>query len=78
MPFLQVYVSSNVNPMRGTIAFERLQCASKKVNTVNVRILLNDAVYRESTLHYIYLLTFRTFAFPSRPLASLFSLYIGN
>ncbi|KAF7593111.1 hypothetical protein BBP40_012056 [Aspergillus hancockii] len=41
----RIYVSSNVNPMRGTIAFERLQCTSNKGNSVNVRILLNDAVY---------------------------------
>jgi hypothetical protein len=33
--------------MRGTIAFERLNCKARKGNTVNVRILLNDAVYRK-------------------------------
>jgi acid phosphatase len=32
--------------MRGTIAFERLNCETRKGNSVNVRILLNDAVYR--------------------------------
>lgn len=33
--------------MRGTIAFERLNCKANKGNSVNVRILLNDAVYRK-------------------------------
>ncbi|KAE8147978.1 histidine phosphatase superfamily [Aspergillus avenaceus] len=41
----RVYVSSNVNPMRGTIAFERLNCAASEGQTVHVRVLLNDAVY---------------------------------
>ncbi|KAE8357053.1 histidine phosphatase superfamily [Aspergillus coremiiformis] len=41
----RIYVSSNVNPMRGTIAFERLSCKSDNGNSLNVRILLNDAVY---------------------------------
>ncbi|BAE59022.1 unnamed protein product [Aspergillus oryzae RIB40] len=41
----RIYVSSNVNPMRGTIAFERLTCTSGGQSTANVRILLNDAVY---------------------------------
>lgn len=31
--------------MRGTIAFERLNCTSRGKNSVNVRIRLNDAVY---------------------------------
>jgi hypothetical protein len=34
--------------MRGTIAFERLNCAG----SLNLRILLNDAVYRESLIYY--------------------------
>lgn len=33
--------------MRGTIAFERLNCKTKRGDSVNVRILLNDAVYRK-------------------------------
>jgi acid phosphatase len=33
--------------MRGTIAFERLNCTSHGKTSVNVRILLNDAVYRK-------------------------------
>ncbi|KAK1141719.1 hypothetical protein N8T08_008817 [Aspergillus melleus] len=37
----RLYASSRVNPMRGTIAFERLNCG----DSTNVRILLNDAVY---------------------------------
>ncbi|EAW06805.1 putative histidine acid phosphatase [Aspergillus clavatus NRRL 1] len=41
----RIYVSSRVNPMRGTIAFERLRCTSQGKDTVNVRIRLNDAVY---------------------------------
>lgn len=40
--------------MRGTIAFERLTCTSGGQSTANVRILLNDAVYRESTSQYIF------------------------
>ncbi|OJJ62518.1 hypothetical protein ASPSYDRAFT_649305 [Aspergillus sydowii CBS 593.65] len=41
----RVFVSSHTSPMRGTIAFERLNCKANKGNSVNVRILLNDAVY---------------------------------
>ncbi|KAL3455850.1 histidine phosphatase superfamily [Aspergillus heterothallicus] len=41
----RIFVSSRTSPMRGTIAFERLNCSSRKGNSVNVRILLNDAVY---------------------------------
>ncbi|KAL4813439.1 histidine phosphatase superfamily [Aspergillus spinulosporus] len=41
----RIYVSSRTSPMRGTIAFERLNCKARKGNSVNVRILLNDAVY---------------------------------
>ncbi|KAL5338282.1 histidine phosphatase superfamily [Aspergillus crustosus] len=41
----RIYVSSRTNPMRGTIAFERLNCETRKGNSINVRILLNDAVY---------------------------------
>lgn len=41
----RIYVSTRVNPMRGTIAFERLNCTSRGKNSVNVRIRLNDAVY---------------------------------
>ncbi|KAL2783957.1 histidine phosphatase superfamily [Aspergillus keveii] len=41
----RIYVSSRTSPMRGTIAFERLNCETRKGNSVNVRILLNDAVY---------------------------------
>jgi acid phosphatase len=33
--------------MRGTIAFERLNCTSHGKTSVNVRIRLNDAVYRK-------------------------------
>lgn len=36
--------------MRGTIAFERLRCTSQGKDTVNVRIRLNDAVYRRFLL----------------------------
>lgn len=46
--------------MRGTIAFERLQCAVASTGSyeqtgkqVTLRILLNDAVYRKD--HFIYL-----------------------
>ncbi|KAL2827532.1 histidine phosphatase superfamily [Aspergillus cavernicola] len=41
----RIYVSSRTSPMRGTIAFERLNCQTRKGDSVNVRILLNDAVY---------------------------------
>ncbi|KAL3454362.1 histidine phosphatase superfamily [Aspergillus insuetus] len=41
----RIYVSSRTSPMRGTIAFERLNCETRKGDSVNVRILLNDAVY---------------------------------
>ncbi|KIX07340.1 uncharacterized protein Z518_01993 [Rhinocladiella mackenziei CBS 650.93] len=37
----RIYVSSRNNPMRGTVAFERLNCSGK----LHIRILLNDAVY---------------------------------
>lgn len=37
----RIYVSSRNNPMRGTIAFERLNCHG----SLYLRILLNDAVY---------------------------------
>ncbi|KAF2154966.1 multiple inositol polyphosphate phosphatase [Myriangium duriaei CBS 260.36] len=37
----RIYISSNITPMRGTIAFERLNCGSN----INVRIRLNDAVF---------------------------------
>ncbi|KAK5053047.1 hypothetical protein LTR84_002021 [Exophiala bonariae] len=37
----RIYVSSRINPMRGTVAFERLNCS----NNLYVRIRLNDAVY---------------------------------
>ncbi|PLB44439.1 phosphoglycerate mutase-like protein [Aspergillus steynii IBT 23096] len=43
----RIYTSSRVNPMRGTIAFERLNCGGE----VNVRILLNDAVYPLPSCH---------------------------
>ncbi|KAL3471145.1 histidine phosphatase superfamily [Aspergillus californicus] len=41
----RIYVSSRTSPMRGTLAFERLNCQTRKGNSVNVRILINDAVY---------------------------------
>ncbi|KAF2963272.1 hypothetical protein GQX73_g10284 [Xylaria multiplex] len=37
----RIYVSSRINPMRGTVAFERLDCSGRKY----LRLLLNDAVY---------------------------------
>ncbi|KAF4120608.1 multiple inositol-polyphosphate phosphatase / 2,3-bisphosphoglycerate 3-phosphatase [Geosmithia morbida] len=37
----RIYVSSRNNPMRGTVAFERLRCHG----TSYLRVLLNDAVY---------------------------------
>ncbi|KAG9258915.1 multiple inositol polyphosphate phosphatase [Emericellopsis atlantica] len=37
----RIYVSSRNNPMRGTVAFERLNCDG----TLYLRLLLNDAVY---------------------------------
>jgi acid phosphatase len=40
----RIHVSSRNNPMRGTVAFERLNCGGE----LNLRIRLNDAVYRES------------------------------
>ena len=40
----QIYVSSRNNPMRGTIAFERLSCSED----LYLRILINDAVYRKT------------------------------
>lgn len=39
----QIYVSSRNNPMRGTVTMERLNCDEEPY----LRILLNDAVYRE-------------------------------
>ena len=39
----QIYVSSRNNPMRGTVAFERLNCGG----SLYLRLLLNDAVYRK-------------------------------
>ena len=50
---MQIYVSSRVSPMRGTIAFERLNCTAgghprqPGQGGTYVRIRLNDAVYRE-------------------------------
>ncbi|KAL4797970.1 histidine phosphatase superfamily [Aspergillus venezuelensis] len=41
----RIFVSSRTSPMRGTIAFERLNCKARKGNSINVRILVNDAVY---------------------------------
>jgi acid phosphatase len=41
----RIYVSSRNNPMRGTVAFERLSCGGVEKN---LRVKLNDAVYRES------------------------------
>lgn len=40
----RIYVSSRNNPMRGTVAFERLNCGGE----LNLRIRLNDALYCES------------------------------
>ncbi|KAF2220450.1 histidine phosphatase superfamily [Elsinoe ampelina] len=37
----RIYISSNINPMRGTVTFERLNCDGQ----INVRVRLNDAVY---------------------------------
>ncbi|KAL9616979.1 MAG: hypothetical protein Q9160_008206 [Pyrenula sp. 1 TL-2023] len=37
----QIYVSSRIDPMRGTVTFERLSCSGD----LYLRILLNDAVY---------------------------------
>ncbi|PNS16402.1 Acid phosphatase PHO1 [Sphaceloma murrayae] len=37
----RIYISSNINPMRGTVAFERVNCDGE----VSVRLRLNDAVY---------------------------------
>ncbi|KAF4554998.1 Histidine phosphatase-like protein 9 [Elsinoe fawcettii] len=37
----RIYISSNINPMRGTVTFERLNCGGQ----INVRLRLNDAVY---------------------------------
>jgi acid phosphatase len=42
----RIYVSSRNNPMRGTVAFERLSCGGE----LNLRVKLNDAVYRECLL----------------------------
>lgn len=39
----RIYVSSRNNPMRGTVAFERLSCGGDK--KAYLRLLLNDAVY---------------------------------
>ncbi|KAK2803979.1 hypothetical protein FQN50_006785 [Emmonsiellopsis sp. PD_5] len=49
-----IYTSSRVNPMRGTIAFERLNCftsTSTSSEPINIRIRLNDAVYPLPTCH---------------------------
>lgn len=49
---LQTYISSNITPMRGTVAFERLNCATTNASTTNdlyVRVRLNDAVYPVTT-----------------------------
>jgi acid phosphatase len=37
----RIYVSSRNNPMRGTVAFERLNCDG----TLYLRLMINDAVY---------------------------------
>ncbi|KAK2731179.1 hypothetical protein FQN55_004904 [Onygenales sp. PD_40] len=47
-----IYSSSRVNPMRGTVAFERLNCSSSTSSEpINIRIRLNDAVYPLPTCH---------------------------
>lgn len=45
----RIYVSSRQNPMRGTVAFERLNCPARDTK-LWLRIKLNDAVYRKSLL----------------------------
>ncbi|KAF5004872.1 hypothetical protein FDECE_8654 [Fusarium decemcellulare] len=53
IPSDRLWRSSSISPMRGTIAFERLNCAksqkneksSKSLNRIFIRIRLNDAVY---------------------------------
>lgn len=41
----RIYVSSRNNPMRGTVAFERLNCPARPTK-LWLRLKLNDAVYR--------------------------------
>ncbi|KAJ9414494.1 hypothetical protein FOXG_12400 [Fusarium oxysporum f. sp. lycopersici 4287] len=47
IPKDRIWRSSNISPMRGTIAFERLSCGSNKAygSKKFVRILVNDVVY---------------------------------
>ncbi|KAG9495327.1 hypothetical protein J7337_013566 [Fusarium musae] len=47
IPKDRIWRSSNISPMRGTIAFERLSCGSNKAygSKKFVRILINDVVY---------------------------------
>ncbi|KAH8692019.1 histidine phosphatase superfamily [Talaromyces proteolyticus] len=52
----RLYVSSNITPMRGTLAFERLNCSASKQYEASkdkpyVRIRLNDAVYPIPSCH---------------------------
>ncbi|KAI0024417.1 histidine acid phosphatase [Xylariomycetidae sp. FL0641] len=41
----RLFIASHLVPMRGTIAFERLNCSSDSTDDAYVRIRLNDAVY---------------------------------
>ncbi|KAH8151809.1 uncharacterized protein LAJ45_03800 [Morchella importuna] len=47
----RIFISSRINPMRGTVAFERLSCSASSSSKKNsyVRIRLNDAVYPVSS-----------------------------
>ncbi|KAM5349420.1 hypothetical protein ACJ41O_005925 [Fusarium nematophilum] len=45
IPEDRLWRSSRISPMRGTIAFERLNCPVKNKSKTFVRIRLNDAVY---------------------------------
>lgn len=48
----RIFISSRINPMRGTIAFERLSCSassSSSKGSTYVRIRFNDAIYPVSS-----------------------------
>ncbi|KAJ4244818.1 hypothetical protein NW762_014397 [Fusarium torreyae] len=49
----RLWRSSDISPMRGTIAFERLNCGTKKGHSSKtyIRILINDVVYSVPACH---------------------------
>ncbi|KAF5669939.1 secreted acid phosphatase [Fusarium heterosporum] len=53
IPKDRLWRSSNISPMRGTIAFESLNCGAKKGNNSKrfIRVLINDVVFSVPSCH---------------------------